>query len=203
MEALSSDGQLPFPASLSNRGVLLQIPDKGKVAVQRRMIAAQSRAYGQSASSVMTGIHVVVSLDRKEVCVDDNQQLDRRKLVAGLGLAAAGVFVPMAAHAAQTVTLPKGAVTVVAFVRARAGKEAELVRATEALVPKVRQEAGNLLCQAHRGLDGPGILVFYEIFESAAAFEAHKAAPHTMQWSTDIQPLAAGPVELTLLEALA
>ncbi len=134
--------------------------------------------------------------------MEDNRQVDRRRVVAGLGLAAAGVCVPMAVQAAQTVTLPKGAVTVVAFVRARAGKEAELVRATEALVPKVRQEAGNLLCQAHRGVDGPGILVFYEIFESAAAFEAHKAAPHTMQWSTDIKPLAAGPVELTLLEAL-
>jgi quinol monooxygenase YgiN len=45
--------------------------------------------------------------------------------------------------------------------------------------------------------------VFYEIFESAAAFEAHKVAPHTKQWSADIGPLAAGPVELTLLEALA
>jgi quinol monooxygenase YgiN len=140
-----------------------------------------------------------------EVFMEDNLQTDRRKLVVMLGLAAvgAGVSAPIAAHAAQTVTLPKGAVTVVALVRSRVGKEAELIRATEVLVPKVRQEAGNLLCQAHRGLDAPGILVFYEIFESAAAFEAHKAAPHTKQWSIDIGPLAAGPVELTLLEALA
>jgi quinol monooxygenase YgiN len=49
----------------------------------------------------------------------------------------------------------------------------------------------------------PGILLFYEIFESAAAFEAHKAAPHTKQWSIDIEPLAAEPVEVMLLEALA
>jgi quinol monooxygenase YgiN len=139
-----------------------------------------------------------------EVLVEDNLQTDRRKLVAMLGLAAAaGVSASTTAHAAQTLTLPKGAVTVVASVRARAGKETELIRATEVLVPKVRQEAGNLLCQAHRGLDAPGILVFYEIFESAEAFEAHKAAPHTKQWSIDIGPLAAGPVELTLLEALA
>ncbi|PVE21974.1 antibiotic biosynthesis monooxygenase [Microvirga sp. KLBC 81] len=135
----------------------------------------------------------------------NNLQMDRRSLVAKLGLAvaAAGLSAPPAAHAAQTVTLPKGAVTVVASVRARGGKEAELIRLTEALVPKVRQEAGNLLCQAHQGLEEPGLLVFYEIFESAAAFEAHKAAPHTKQWSVDIQSLAAGPVEVKLFEALA
>jgi quinol monooxygenase YgiN len=101
------------------------------------------------------------------------------------------------------VTLPRGAVTVVATVRARAGKEAELVRATEALVPKVRQEAGNLLCQAHRGIEEPGLLVFYEIFESAAALDAHKAAPHVKQWAMDTGSLTAGPVELKVFEALA
>jgi quinol monooxygenase YgiN len=135
----------------------------------------------------------------------DNRHMDRRSLVAkgGLAVAAVGLSSPTAAHAAQTVTLPRGAVTVVATVRARAGKEAELVRATEVLVSKVRQEAGNLLCQAHRGIEEPGILVFYEIFESAAALDAHKAAPHVKQWATDIGSLAAGPVELKVLEALA
>jgi quinol monooxygenase YgiN len=153
----------------------------------------------------MIRICIALSLDQMEVSMKDNLQMDRRSLVAKLGLAvaAAGFSVPTAAHAAQTVTLPKRYVTVVAFVRARGGKEAELIRVTEALVPKVRQEAGNLLCQAHRGLEVPGILLFYEIFESAAAFEAHKAAPHTKQWSIDIEPLAAEPVEVMLLEALA
>jgi quinol monooxygenase YgiN len=118
-----------------------------------------------------------------EVSMNGNLQMDRRSLVAKLGLAAAaaGFSAPTAADAAQTVTLPKGAVTVVASVRVRGGKDAELIQLTEAQVPKVRQEAGNLLCQAHRGTEEPGILVFYEIFESAAAFEAHKAAPHTKQ----------------------
>ncbi len=134
-----------------------------------------------------------------------NRHINRRSLVAegGLALVAAGLSSPTPAHAAQTVTLPKGAVTVVATVRARAGKEAELIRATEALVPKVRQEAGVLLCQAHRGIEEPGFLVFYEIFESAAALDAHKAAPHVKQWAMDIGALTAGPVELKVLEALA
>jgi quinol monooxygenase YgiN len=134
-----------------------------------------------------------------------NRHIDRRSLVVkgGLAVAAAGLSASTDAHAAQSVALPKGAVTVVATVRARAGKEAELVRATEVLVRKVRQEAGNLLCQAHRGMEEPGILVFYEIFESATALDAHKAAPHVKQWAMDIGSLTAGPVELKLLEALA
>ena len=130
--------------------------------------------------------------------------MDRRSLTArvGLAVAAAGSSAPMASHAAQTVMLPKEAVTVVATVRARGGKEAELIRVTEALVPKVRQEAGNLLCQVHQGLEEPGLFAFYEIFESAAALEAHKSAPHVKQWAMDIESLIAGPVELKLFKAL-
>jgi quinol monooxygenase YgiN len=132
------------------------------------------------------------------------RHMDRRSLVAQFGLAAAasGLSTPTAAQAVQTVRLPKGAVTVVAIVRARDGKEAELIRVTEVLVPKVREEAGNLLCQAHQGTEEPGLLVFYEIFESAAAFEAHKEASHVKQWAMDIRSITAGPVELKLLEAL-
>jgi quinol monooxygenase YgiN len=44
--------------------------------------------------------------------------------------------------------------------------------------------------------------VFYEIFESAAALEAHKTTPHVKQWAMDIQTLTAGPIELKLLHAL-
>lgn len=133
----------------------------------------------------------------------ENVHIDRRSLVAKLGLAAAAALsASTAAHAVQTVALPKGAVTVVAIVRARDGKEAEFFRANEVLVPQVRQEAGNLLCQVHRGLDEPGLFVFYEIFESAAALEVHKAAPYVKQWAMDIEALTAGPVELKLLEAL-
>ena len=134
----------------------------------------------------------------------DNTHLGRRNFVTKLGLAAAATVLsaPIAAHAAQSVALPKGAVTVVASVRARDGKEAEFVQATEILVPKVRQEAGNLLCQFHQGFEEPGLFVFYEIFENAAALEAHKETPHVKQWAMDVHSLTAGAVELKLLRAL-
>ncbi len=132
------------------------------------------------------------------------RHMNRRSILAQLGLAAAaaGLLAPTAAQAVQTVPLPKGAVTVVAIVRARDGKEAELVRVTEALIPKVRQEAGNLLCQAHQGTEEPSLILFYEIFESAAALEAHKETLHVKQWAMDIGSITAGPVELKLFGAL-
>ncbi|THK34050.1 antibiotic biosynthesis monooxygenase [Ensifer sp. MPMI2T] len=141
--------------------------------------------------------------DRVEM--KDQLQMNRRSLVTTFGMiaAAGAISAPMASHAAQAVALPEGAVTVVASLRARDGKEAELVRATSTLVPKVRQEAGNLLCQFHQGLEEPGLFVFYEIFESTAALEAHKQTLHVNEWSTTVASLTEGPVELKLLRALA
>ncbi|MGN7806776.1 putative quinol monooxygenase [Ensifer sp. 22521] len=140
-----------------------------------------------------------MSKDKNEVT---NTDLHRRTVVTTLGVAAAAAFAaPVGASAAQNVELPKGAVTAVVLVRARAGKEADLIRATEALVPKVRQEAGNLLCQFHQGLEDPSLFVFYEIFETEAALEAHKEMPHVKQWSTDVESLMAEPAELKVLKA--
>lgn len=134
---------------------------------------------------------------------EDRLVLGRRSLVSLVGLTAvAALAAPFAARAAQSVVLPKGAVTVVAFVRARSGKNAELVRVTDVLVPKVRREAGNLLCQFHQALEDSSLFVFYEIFESAAALEAHKATLHVKQWALDVQSLTSGPVELNLLQAI-
>lgn len=148
---------------------------------------------------------ILVSVPRSLVrATPGTFDIARRRLLTttATGIVVAAAFSPpTGARAAQTVALPKGAVTVVAFVRARDGKVPELVRLTEALVPKVRQEAGNLLCQVHQGLEEPGLIVFYEIFESAAALEAHKEAPHVKQWAMDIGSSAAGPVELKLLQA--
>ncbi|NVD43208.1 antibiotic biosynthesis monooxygenase [Ensifer sp. HO-A22] len=89
-----------------------------------------------------------------------------------------------------------------AFVRARDGKEKELIRATEALLPKVREESGNLHCQFHQSLDEPRVFAFYEIFESVEALESHKVTAHVRQWAADVQSLTAGPIELKLLQAI-
>jgi quinol monooxygenase YgiN len=102
--------------------------------------------------------------------------------------------------ALDKIKLPSDAVIVVAQVRALGGKENKLAEVTAALVPAVRtSEPGCLLFQAHRGANIPGVVLFYEIFENHTAFEAHKKAPHTQQWFSDIESLTAGPVEVNVL----
>ncbi|QHG74967.1 putative quinol monooxygenase [Ensifer adhaerens] len=129
-------------------------------------------------------------------------QLDRRSFGATLGGAAvAGIFGATSARAAQSVTLPKGAVTVVAYGRAQEGNSREFFAITEALVQKIRQEPGNLLCQIHRGLEEPNLLVFYEIFKSPQDLENHKSSSHVRQWALDVAPLISGPLEIKLVRA--
>jgi quinol monooxygenase YgiN len=92
--------------------------------------------------------------------------------------------------------------TVVAHVQAKGGRENELIEISKRLVPLVRKEPGCLLFEAHHGWAVPGIVLFYEIFESQAGFEALKKADHTKLWFKEIGDLAAGPVEVTVLQAI-
>ena len=103
----------------------------------------------------------------------------------------------------QKEQLPKGAVTVVAHVQAHGGREDKLIEISTRLMGEVRaNEPGNLLFQTHRGADVPGIILFYEIFETEKAFQAHKAAEHTKRWFREIEPLVAGPVQVFVLRAM-
>jgi len=129
--------------------------------------------------------------------------LNRRALLKQIG---AGVLMTAmltsSAHAAigQDVKLPKGAVTVVAYVQALGGQENKLAEISTRLMGEVRaNEPGNLLFQTHRGADVPGIILFYEIFETEAAFQAHKDAEHTKRWFREIEPLVTGPVQVFVL----
>ncbi len=126
----------------------------------------------------------------------------RRAAVKTLGLAAVAALSSGSAIAAQGVDVPKGDVTVVVLIRAKPGKAAELIKVTQALVPKVRQEKGNFLCQFHQGSADPELFVFYEIFENEAALKAHGEMPYVKQWVFDVEALTEGPAEVKVLNAL-
>lgn len=118
-------------------------------------------------------------------------------VVAGLPAAEAQVQT-----ASKTTQLPTGAVTVVAYVQATGGCEDKLAEISTRLMGEVRaNEPGNLLFQTHRGSDVPGIILFYEIFETEEAFQAHKDAEHTKRWFRQIESLVASPVEVFVLSA--
>ena len=98
--------------------------------------------------------------------------------------------------------VPQGAFSVVAEVRAKPGKEAELRAATLPLVALVRSDPKNLVYFLQEDRDSPGHFVFYEIFGNQADFEAHNAMSYVKDWFAKLPALADGGVKVMKLGIL-
>jgi quinol monooxygenase YgiN len=88
-------------------------------------------------------------------------------------------------------------VTVLARVRARAGKEAEVRRLLLALVAPSRTEAGCLNYDLHQSAADPAEFMFYENWTSRAALDAHAAMPYLDEFDALSEGLLAAPVEIS------
>ena len=99
--------------------------------------------------------------------------------------------------------VPQGAYSVVAEVRAKPGKEAELRAATLPLVALVRSDPKNLVYFLQEDRESPGHFIFYEIFANQADFEAHNAMPYVKDWFAKLPELADGGVKVMRMEILA
>jgi quinol monooxygenase YgiN len=73
--------------------------------------------------------------------------------------------------------------TVIAFMKAASGKEAELKAELEALIEPTSQEDGYVNYDLHQGIEDPSTFFFYENWESAAQLDAHLAAPHLVRFA--------------------
>ena len=98
--------------------------------------------------------------------------------------------------------VPRGAYSVVAEVRAKPGKEAELRAATLPLILLVRGDPKNLVYFLQEDRQDPGHFVFYEIFATLEDFEAHNAMPYVQEWFAKIAGLADGSVKVTRMAVL-
>lgn len=99
--------------------------------------------------------------------------------------------------------VPQGAYSVVAEVRAKPGKEAELRAATLPLVALVRSDPKNLVYFLQEDRASPGHFIFYEIFADRADFEAHNAMSYVKDWFAKLPDLADGGVKVMTMEILA
>ena len=99
--------------------------------------------------------------------------------------------------------VPHGAYSIVAEVRAKPGKEAELRAATLPLVALVRSDPKNLVYFLQEDRAAPGHFIFYEIFANRADFEAHNAMPYVKDWFARLPELADGGVKVMTMEILA
>lgn len=121
-------------------------------------------------------------------------------------LAAAGALAaPAAAREADGVRygrIPAGAYSIVAEVRAKPGKAAELREATLPLVTLVRGDPANLVYFLQEDRAAPGRFVFYEVFATKEDFEAHNAMPYVQDWFARLPALADGGVQVMRMEVL-
>ena len=100
------------------------------------------------------------------------------------------------------VRVPEGAYSVVAQVRAKPGKEAELREATLPLVALVRSDPKNLVYFLQEDREVPGHFIFYEVFANQADFEAHNAMPYVKAWFAKLPKLADGGVKAMRMKIL-
>ncbi|MCD2185360.1 antibiotic biosynthesis monooxygenase [Rhizobium sp. GN54] len=95
-----------------------------------------------------------------------------------------------------------GAYSIVAEVRAKPGKEAELRAITLPLIDLVRGDPANLVYFLQENRESPGHFIFYEIFANEADFEAHNAMPYVQDWFARLPELADGGVKVMRMEVL-
>lgn len=73
--------------------------------------------------------------------------------------------------------------TLIAYMKAAPGKEAELKAELEALIEPTVKEDGCVNYDLHQGVEDPSTFFFYENWESAAQLDAHLATPHLVRFA--------------------
>jgi quinol monooxygenase YgiN len=71
-----------------------------------------------------------------------------------------------------------GSLAVTALWEARDGEADAVADILACFAPQARQEPGTQLFQVHRSLENPSHFLFYEVFDDAAAYEAHQQTLH-------------------------
>jgi len=85
---------------------------------------------------------------------------------------------------------------------AKSGHEMEVATLFSHLTEKSRQEPGCQMYQVHRHKTEPRRFFIYEQYKDDAALEAHRAAPHFLQFAKKDLPKIADRVEGNLYEPL-
>ena len=93
--------------------------------------------------------------------------------------------------------------TLVAVMRAKPGKEAELQAALESLIEPTTAEDGCHTYALHQGSEDPALFIFYENWTSAEHLDAHLAAPHLQDFLPKIPELIEGDLVINRVRRVA
>ena len=86
--------------------------------------------------------------------------------------------------------------TVIARLRAKPEREAELLAVLDHLVQETRQEPGCVHYDLYRSAEDPQVLVFHETWASRADWEAHNASPHVDGFRARVPELLDGAAQV-------
>lgn len=83
---------------------------------------------------------------------------------------------------------------------AKAGHETEVINLFSKLTEESRKEPGCVMYQVHRHKTDPRRFFIYEQYKDDAALEAHRAAPHFLQYARKELPKVADRTEGNLYD---
>jgi quinol monooxygenase YgiN len=92
--------------------------------------------------------------------------------------------------------------TVLAHVKAKAGKEADIHRELLSLVAPSRKDEGCINYDLHQAVDNPGLFMFHENWASKAHLDRHLAKPDLQAVLSRVGQMVAEPPQITLWEKI-
>jgi quinol monooxygenase YgiN len=98
--------------------------------------------------------------------------------------------------------MPDKKLTVVAKIRAKAGKEEQVRNALLSLVAPTRAEAGCINYDLHQSVDDKALFLFYENWTGKKDLDDHLAMPYLRDFLGKADELLAEPVEITLWDMI-
>src|SRR5512140_3825664 len=93
----------------------------------------------------------------------------------------------------------KTLLTVVARMKAKSGKEAQVKKALLSLVAPSRKDEGCINYDLHQGTEDPTLFVFYENWVSKAHLDQHLAKPDLQAVLGKVGPVLSEPPQILLL----
>jgi quinol monooxygenase YgiN len=92
--------------------------------------------------------------------------------------------------------------TVIAQIKAKPGKEAQVRQELLSLVGPSRKDAGCVNYDLHQATDNPAVFLFHENWTSKAHLDAHLAKPDLQAVLGRVGQLVAEPPQITLWERI-
>lgn len=98
--------------------------------------------------------------------------------------------------------MANGKLTVVAYIKAKPGKETAVQDELLALIQPTRNEPPCINYDLHRSKTDPALFMFYENWQSKEDLDAHLNTPHLNAFKAKADDLLAEPLKVELFEMI-